>query len=64
MSRKDFVLLAQTIRELPSFETTQDADVVRFAAIVERFASALASTNPRFDRQRFMAACNGKQASR
>lgn len=60
MSRKDFVLLAQTIRELPSFECAQNSDVVRFSAVVERFASALAGTNPRFDRQRFIAACNGK----
>jgi hypothetical protein len=60
LSRQDFCLIAQTIRELPSFECDQDADAVRFSAIVERFASALASTNPRFDRQRFVAACNGK----
>jgi hypothetical protein len=38
--------------------------VVRHSAIVERFAQALAGTNVRFDRQRFIAACNGKQASR
>jgi hypothetical protein len=60
MSRKDFVLVASIIRELPSFECAQDADVVRHAAIVARFADALAGTNPRFDRDRFERACNGK----
>ena len=62
MTRKDFCLIASVIKELPSFECTQDNDVVRFSAVVERFASALAGTNPRFDRERFIRACNGKQA--
>jgi hypothetical protein len=60
MSRKDFILIAQVIKYLPSFECTQDSDVVRHSAIVARFAEALAGTNPRFDRQRFENACNGK----
>jgi hypothetical protein len=64
LSRQDFCLIAQVIKELPSFECEQDNDVVRHSAIVERFAQALATTNSRFDRQRFIAACNGKQASR
>jgi hypothetical protein len=62
MSRKDFRLIAEVIKSLPSFECKQDNDVVRHAAIVARFAEALASTNPRFNRSRFEAACNGKQA--
>ena len=61
MTRKDFCLIADVIKELPSFECTQDNDVVRHSVIVERFACALASTNPRFNRQRFIAACNGKE---
>jgi hypothetical protein len=62
MSRKDFRLIAETIRTLPSFnvKSLDDADCVRFSALVYRFADALATTNPRFDRQRFIAACNGK----
>jgi hypothetical protein len=64
MTRKDFCLIAEVIKELPSFECIQDRDVVRHSAIVERFACALATTNPRFDRQRFIAACTGRQASR
>ena len=60
LSRKDFVLIAEVIRLLPSFECSQDGDVVRHSAIVARFTEALAKTNPRFDRERFEKACNGK----
>ncbi len=66
MSRKDFRLIAETIRLLPSFETYQQdgklypTDVVNFSAVCRRFAEALATTNPRFDADRFIAACNGK----
>lgn len=75
MSRKDFRLIAETIRLLPSFDTYQrddnpnspqyggyslyPTDVVNFDAIVHRFAEALASTNPRFSSSRFMDACYG-----
>jgi hypothetical protein len=60
MSRKDFQLIAEVIRLLPSFECEQDCDVVRHSAIVARFAEALAKTNPRFNAERFAKACNGK----
>jgi hypothetical protein len=54
MSRKDFILIAETIRLLPSFETYQQdgklypTDVVNFSAVCRRFAEALSTTNPRF----------------
>ena len=70
MTRKDFNLIAETIRLLPSFtayvhlkpinSTTIVGDAVRFDALCNRFAEALATTNPRFDKDRFVAACNGK----
>jgi hypothetical protein len=60
MSRKDFVLIASIIQQLPSFECSQDSDVVRHSAIVARFAEALARTNPKFDSARFEKACNGR----
>jgi len=62
MSRKDFRLIAETIRNLPSFDviSLDNADCVRFSAVVCQFANALATTNPRFNRERFIAACNGK----
>ena len=64
MSRKDFQLIAETIKQLPSFTTNDPtcADAVRFDVVVNQFADALRSTNPRFDRERFIAVCNGKQA--
>lgn len=67
MTRKDFRLIAETIRSLPSFETFhQDGtryptDVVNFDAVCRRFAEALRSTNPRFNAERFIAACNGRE---
>ena len=66
MTRKDFKLIAETIRLLPSFELGTElargpqAEIVRFTVICHRFAEALAITNPRFDKERFIAACNGK----
>lgn len=60
MTRKDFVLITNTIKQLPSFEVPADRDVVRFSALVAQLADALATTNPRFNRERFEKACNGK----
>lgn len=59
MSRKDFRLIAETIKLLPSTDVN-GVDSVRFDALCARFADALATTNPRFNRERFIAACNGK----
>jgi hypothetical protein len=59
MSRKDFRLIAETIKMLPSFDA-KGTDVVRFDVVVNRMAEALRTTNPRFDTDRFVAACNGK----
>ena len=70
MTRKDFNLLAETIRLLPSFETFQQdgtrypTDVVNHSAICRRFAEALATTNARFNTDRFINACNGKTTGR
>jgi hypothetical protein len=67
MTRKDFRLITDTIRLLPSFETRQDdgkrypCDVVNLDAVCRRFAEALRTTNPRFDADRFIDACNGRK---
>jgi hypothetical protein len=67
MSRKDFRLIAETIRSLSSFETYQQdgklypCDVVNFDAICRRFAETLRTTNPRFNAEGFLRACNGKE---
>ena len=54
MSRKDFELIARTIHAMPSH-----APSLRTAreSCARAFADALASTNPRFNRERFLRAC-------
>jgi hypothetical protein len=70
MTRKDFCLIANTVKELRTF-TPHDTELservsraVRLSSVVDALASALATTNSRFNRQRFIDACNGKQAIR
>ena len=48
MSRCHYVLIAQTIKELPS--------TIRLRVALE-FADSLRATNPRFQRERFLTAC-------
>ena len=62
MTRKDFQLIAETVRNLPSFDviSLDNADCVRFSVLVSRLAEALRTTNPRFDAERFINACNGR----
>lgn len=61
MTKKDFELIAQTIKALvaPSFEENSqglfDAEARGFVAW--RFAEALRATNPRFNAERFLKAC-------
>jgi hypothetical protein len=52
MSRKDFELIARTIREVASQIGAQNADVV-----AAQFAASLAQTNHGFKPDRFIAAC-------
>ena len=49
MSRKDYSLIAEVLRV--NFQHNKD-----YYALIEDMALNLASTNPRFDRDRFMAA--------
>ncbi len=48
MTRKDFELIADTIRTMP--------ETIRLRVAVD-FATALSGTSPRFDHGRFMHAC-------
>lgn len=50
MTRKDFVLIASTVASLPVNKETRKA-------IARDFAIALETTNPAFDRDRFVTAC-------
>jgi len=56
MSRKDFELIASTIRGLPS---GMNGELSR-GDVADAFAQALKSTNANFDKQRFLAACTPK----
>jgi hypothetical protein len=68
MSRKDFQLIAETLRLLPSFDLPpmdtwgSHCDAVRFDVVVNRFAEALKTTNPRFNAERFADVANGRRA--
>ena len=56
MTAKDFRLIADTIAHLPIGGTGTDFTTTHRRILAERFANALAETNPRFDRGRFLAA--------
>ena len=63
MTRKDFQLIADALVNLRTFEAHDSemsetvARAVRYSSVVDALASALATTNPRFDRDRFLGAC-------
>ena len=51
MTRRDFELIAAAVRKASENGLTDH--------VATALARALAGTNPRFDRARFIAACNG-----
>lgn len=55
MSRQDFVLIANTVRALA--HPTSGVTVIAHRLVAEQFAAALAHTNERFNRARFLKAC-------
>jgi len=66
MSQKHFELIQDAIKEARNhwlIGNAIDADSFRFGlkAAAEEIARALATTNPRFDRARFLAACGVAQ---
>jgi hypothetical protein len=52
VTRRDFELIAQVIREHDAFPNERAR-----ASFASGMAGALGATNPRFDRARFVAAC-------
>lgn len=54
MTKKDFEIIAETIRNLQGITLTDRAHIIR------QFADALARTNPAFNSPRFWAACQVK----
>jgi hypothetical protein len=60
MSKKDYELIARVLRESRALSTTSGKCYAR--ELAADFAAELAATNPRFDRERFIAACMGEDS--
>lgn len=56
MTKKDFELIARSISEFNRFPGF-DLDGAEKIMLAKIFANNLATTNPLFDRQRFLKAC-------
>lgn len=57
MTRKDYVLLAAALRRARPDSFSEEPARVQFVTDCMNIATALANTNPRFDRERFLTAC-------
>ena len=65
MTRKDYVMIAETLRglladidrESPGMREVLRGERMGVASVARRLADQLRQDNPRFDRTRFMAAC-------
>ena len=57
MTRKDYILLAVAIRESRIYDPTEATAPAQREFTARCIAAALARDNPRFDRDRFMKAC-------
>ena len=58
LEHRHFAAIATIIRDLHAQGTMSLSDA---GCVADHFADALAKTNPRFDRARFMAACAGEE---
>jgi hypothetical protein len=52
MTRKDFQLIADTLRN-----ASEVVDELALSTLADMFAEQLATTNPNFDKARFVKAC-------
>lgn len=61
MTRKDFVLIADTLKAAKPLYIPEDREVMfaysAWENVAYGMATALARTNPAFDRTRFLTAC-------
>jgi hypothetical protein len=66
MTKRDFEVIAGTIRDLrrhhAQFDHAETAEVV-LDSVARSLAGKFFYANPRFDRSRFMAACQGEDSS-
>ena len=63
MTRKDYVLIADTLANLMKDFNNGGDDTVSLTLVSHELADVLASDNPRFDRGRFLAACGVKEVN-
>jgi hypothetical protein len=57
MTRKDYVMIADTIKTARKVELTNGTILVSVAHLANTLATELEIDNPRFDRARFLVAC-------
>ncbi len=60
MTRKDYVLIAESLSNLMSDFNNCGDDSVSLSLVVGELADTLQADNPRFDRARFLEACGVK----
>jgi len=60
MTRKDFQLIADVLKPWITRDGTPGVEDALCASIARDFADKLASTNPNFDRARFLSACGAE----
>jgi hypothetical protein len=60
MTRKDYVLIADTLANLMKDFNNCGDDSVSLSLVAEELADALQTDNARFDRARFLTACGVK----
>jgi ABC-type branched-subunit amino acid transport system ATPase component len=57
MTRKDFELIAHVLRTSPHLRALDELAAEVRDSLAQEFANALANTNERFDRAKFLKAC-------
>ncbi len=57
MTKKDYVVIAAVLDRIRLDFDMDGEDTVSLSLVAEELATALADTNPRFDRARFLTAC-------
>jgi hypothetical protein len=65
MTRKDYVLIAQALRDSAGWWPSSGGSSAAMRVVLADLADALACDNPRFDRRRFIDAATpaGRQAA-
>jgi hypothetical protein len=57
VTKKDYVVIAAVLDRIRLDFDMDGEDTVSLSLVAEELATALADTNPRFDRARFLTAC-------